>query len=72
MNKALSALLRPHYHDLKGYVSAGMEEGKTTEKIFLNANENPYELPGLEKFNRYPEPQPKALAPITYNQNTSL
>ena len=62
MNETLKNLLRPHYRDLKGYVSAGMESDKTAEKIFLNANENPFELPGLEGFNRYPEPQPKALA----------
>lgn len=62
MNPALKNLLRPHYIDLQGYVSAGMESDKGSEKIFLNANENPYELPGLEGFNRYPEPQPKALA----------
>lgn len=62
MNPALKNLLRPHYIDLQGYVSAGMESDKSAEKIFLNANENPYELPGLEGFNRYPEPQPKSLA----------
>ena len=61
MNPALSDLIRTHYHTLQGYVSAGMESDKTAEKIFLNANENPYELPGLEGFNRYPEPQPQAL-----------
>ncbi|MEZ5814381.1 MAG: histidinol-phosphate transaminase [Alphaproteobacteria bacterium] len=62
MNSALKNLLRPHYIDLQGYVSAGMEVEKSESLIFLNANENPYELPGLETFNRYPEPQPKALA----------
>lgn len=62
MNEALSKLLRAHYGQLQGYISAGMESDKTEEKLFLNANENPYELPGLERFNRYPEPQPKALA----------
>jgi len=55
-------LLRPHYRDLQGYVSAGMEMAKDPDKIFLNANENPHILPGLEGLNRYPEPQPKALA----------
>lgn len=54
-------LLRPHYKTLQGYVSAGMEVQKDDSKIFLNANENPYELPGLEGLNRYPEPQPAAL-----------
>ena len=62
MNNALKNLLRSHYQDLQGYVSAGMEAGKDESHIFMNANENPYELPGLEGFNRYPEPQPVALA----------
>ena len=46
---------------MEGYSSAGMEAGKSPDKIYLNANENPYELPGLEGLNRYPEPQPLAL-----------
>lgn len=62
MNKALYNLIRPHYRTLQGYVSAGMEMAKSAEKIFLNANENPFELPGLEGFNRYPAPQPPELA----------
>jgi histidinol-phosphate aminotransferase len=61
MNKAIFNLIRTHYQTLEGYVSAGMEMVKDDSKIFLNANENPYELPGLEGFNRYPEPQPRAL-----------
>ncbi|MFK8020649.1 MAG: histidinol-phosphate transaminase [Pseudomonadales bacterium] len=61
MINALYHLIRPHYRDLKGYVSAGMESGKDSERIFMNANENPFELPGAEGFNRYPEPQPPAL-----------
>jgi histidinol-phosphate aminotransferase len=54
-------LIRPHLKDMEGYSSAGMEAGKDASKLFLNANENPYELPGLEGFNRYPEPQPPKL-----------
>ena len=61
MHNALKNLIRPHYLAHEGYVSAGMEATKSAEKIFLNANENPYELPGLEGANRYPEPQPRAL-----------
>lgn len=53
--------IRPHYREMEGYISAGMQETKNEAKIFLNANENPYELPGLEGANRYPEPQPAAL-----------
>lgn len=61
MNNALKSLIRQHYIDLQGYVSAGMEMNKSADKLFMNANENPYELPGLEELNRYPEPQPAAL-----------
>lgn len=61
MNIALSKLLRRHYIDLQGYVSAGMEAGKDESLVFMNANENPFELPGLEGYNRYPEPQPPKL-----------
>ena len=61
MNNALKNLLRPHYLKLEGYISAGMEETKSEDKIFLNANENPYALPRLEGLNRYPEPQAPAL-----------
>ncbi len=61
MNDAIYKLIRKHYQALQGYVSAGMEITKSDDKIFLNANENPFELPGLEGANRYPEPQPAAL-----------
>lgn len=54
-------MVRPHFRDMDGYVSAGMEMQKSADKIFLNANENPYDLPGLEGYNRYPEPQPQKL-----------
>lgn len=58
----ISHIIRPHFLEMQGYVSAGMLAGKDAERIFLNANENPYELPGLEGYNRYPEPQPPKLA----------
>ncbi len=58
MNEEIYTLIREHFKTMEGYVSAGMESVKTTDKIYLNANENPYELPGLEGLNRYPEPQP--------------
>ena len=61
MNSPVFTCLREHYKTLQGYVSAGMEMAKDESKIFLNANENPYELPGLEGLNRYPQPQPPAL-----------
>lgn len=62
MTTPLLKLVRPHYRALQGYVSAGMEMEKSDDLIFLNANENPYELPGLEGFNCYPKPQPPELA----------
>ena len=61
MNPAISQLLREHFKVLQGYVSAGMEIRKQPELVFLNANENPYELQGLEGYNVYPEPQPQSL-----------
>lgn len=47
MHPSIEKLVRPHYLGLSGYVSAGMA-GKNPANIYLNANENPYELPGLE------------------------
>lgn len=61
MNSFLTALIRPHYLELQGYVSAGMEVKKDESTVFMNANENPFPLPGLEGFNRYPQPQPDNL-----------
>ncbi len=61
MNEALLKHIRPHFLNLQGYSSAGMEAGKNEGKIYLNANENPFALPGLEGLNRYPEPQPLPL-----------
>jgi histidinol-phosphate aminotransferase len=68
MNEAILKHVRPHFLSLQGYSSAGMEAGKNEEKIYLNANENPYSLPDLEGLNRYPEPQPLALLEA-YAQN---
>lgn len=59
--RTIFEFMRPHYRQMEGYVSAGMQEQKSDTKIFLNANENPFELPGLEGANRYPEPQPAEL-----------
>ncbi len=61
INDALNTLIRDHFKMMEGYSSAGMEAGKNPDTIYLNANENPYELPGLEGLNRYPEPQPLPL-----------
>lgn len=61
MRSEIENLIRPHYRSLKGYVSAGMEVEKSDSLIFMNANENPFELSGLEGMNRYPKPQPPEL-----------
>lgn len=58
---SILSLIRPHYHTMRGYSSAGMEVSKDDQKTFLNANENPYELDGLGGYNRYPQPQPQKL-----------
>ncbi|MFP4314374.1 MAG: histidinol-phosphate transaminase [Alphaproteobacteria bacterium] len=58
---SILSLIRPHFHAMEGYISAGMEAQKDESTLFLNANENPYELSGLEGCNRYPEPQPSKL-----------
>lgn len=68
MRDAIFNHVRSHFKTMQGYSSAGMEAGKDEEKIYLNANENPYPLPGLEGLNRYPEPQPLALLEA-YAQN---
>ncbi|PCJ99150.1 MAG: histidinol-phosphate transaminase [Zetaproteobacteria bacterium] len=60
-NDAIFKHIRDHYKTMEGYSSAGMLGGKDQNKTYLNANENPYALPGLEGLNRYPEPQPPAL-----------
>jgi histidinol-phosphate aminotransferase len=61
MHPALQSLLRAHVADAPRYVSAAMAADKDADLTFLNANENPYELPGLEGLNRYPQPQPPKL-----------
>ena len=62
MHDALKNLIRPHYLTSEGYSSAGMEAGKDEDIVYLNANENPFPLPELKGFERYPEPQPRVLA----------
>ncbi len=68
MRKEIFKHVRDHYKTMQGYCSAGMIAGKDESKIYLNANENPYSLPGLEGLNRYPEPQPLVLLEA-YAQN---
>ncbi len=71
MREAIFKHIRAHFKTMKGYSSAGMEAGKDAGIIYLNANENPYELPNLEGLNRYPEPQPLALLEA-YAQNYGI
>ncbi len=68
MREQIFKHIRAHYKTMQGYSSAGMEFGKNADIIYLNANENPYELPALEGLNRYPEPQPLVLLEA-YAQN---
>ena len=51
MHPALKTLLRAHVADAPLYVSAAMAADKDDDLVFLNANENPYELPGLAGLN---------------------
>lgn len=50
--KPLKELTRPNIWNLKPYSCARNEYGGTAAKVFLDANENPYNSP----YNRYPDP----------------
>lgn len=50
--KPLEELTRPNIWKLKPYGGARNECGATAAKVFLDANENPYNSP----YNRYPDP----------------
>lgn len=50
--KTLQELTRPNIWKLKPYSSARDEYKGVTASIFLDANENPYNMP----HNRYPDP----------------
>lgn len=50
--KHLIELTRPNIWNLKPYSSARYEYGEYGAKVFLDANENPYNSP----YNRYPDP----------------
>lgn len=50
--KTLQELTRPNIWKLKPYSSARDEYKGVTASVFLDANENPYNLP----YNRYPDP----------------
>ena len=52
MNKTLQELVRPNIWNLKPYSSARDEYKGFDAKVFLDANENPYNTP----YNRYPDP----------------
>jgi histidinol-phosphate aminotransferase len=50
-------LVRPDLRDFAGYASARRDQAPGS--VWLNANENPWPVPGA--LNRYPDPQPAAL-----------
>ena len=52
MMKPLKELTRPNIWNLAAYSSARNEYSGKVAKVFLDANENPYNAP----FNRYPDP----------------
>ena len=55
--KTLQELTRPNIWRLKPYSSARDEYGGAAASVFLDANENPYNLP----HNRYPDPMQRDL-----------
>lgn len=55
--KALQVLARPNIRRLKPYLSAREEYAATVSSVFLDANENPYNVP----HNRYPDPVQREL-----------
>ena len=55
--RTLKDLVRPNIWRLAPYSSARNEYSGSTARIFLDANENPYNKP----FNRYPDPLQKDL-----------
>lgn len=55
--RPLEQLVRPNILALKPYSSARDEFGGRAAKVFLDANENPYNTP----FNRYPDPLQREL-----------
>lgn len=55
MGFEIEKLLRPHLVNLQPYSSA-RDEYSGTEGIFLDANENAFGSPTMEKYNRYPDP----------------
>lgn len=60
MKKSIVQLARPNIASLMPYQSA--RNTNAMAQIMLDANENPYTMTKNENLNRYPEPQPKALA----------
>ncbi|MFA0963129.1 histidinol-phosphate transaminase [Roseivirga sp. BDSF3-8] len=56
----INKLLRPHLASLKPYSSA-RDEFSGNASVFLDANENPYDVLGGDGVNRYPDPHQKQL-----------
>ena len=57
MVKTLQELTRPNIWRLKPYSSARDEYNGAAASVFLDANENPYNMP----HNRYPDPMQREL-----------
>lgn len=66
--RTLKDLVRPNIWRLAPYSSARNEYSGSTARIFLDANENPYNKP----FNRYPDPLQKDLNSLFPKSRTYL
>ena len=55
--RTLEELTRPNIRRLKPYSSARDEYNGAAASVFLDANENPYNMP----HNRYPDPMQREL-----------
>src|SRR4030067_3630938 len=64
MSNELFSLMRPEILAMNAYSSARSEQNENQlqiNKIWLDANENPWDSVLNKKYNRYPEPQPCSL-----------
>ena len=59
MTQAIINLARPEIVAMQAYSSARSEQ--TVGKVWLDANENPWDNNEDERYNRYPDPQPASI-----------
>jgi histidinol-phosphate aminotransferase len=67
MSNKLLTLMRLEIVEMNGYRSARNEQSKdqgSANKIWLDANENPWDSESGKQYNRYPEPQPYSLVTL--------